>query len=121
MPIYGPDGNLDEEIVAGTPAFQSLVAASAVSNGLTMVGGGVRLNHVMWVIASSGVSSGAVQLQGSIDNVNWVNLGSAQSITGPFSASYTPLVVQNQLVQYLRAAITTLISGGTVTVWVASV
>jgi hypothetical protein len=121
MVVYGPDQNPAEEVATGTAAFTSLSEQSAVGNGLVMVGGAVRLNHAMWVIASVGVTVGGVTLQGSVDGVNFVNLASEQSIAGPFSDSYVPLLVQNQLAQYLRAVVTTTIVGGSVTVLVASV
>jgi hypothetical protein len=121
MAIYDPDGNLTEEVATGTTPFTSLLAQSAVGDGLVMVGGAVRLNHAMWIVPTAGVTAGAVQFQGSLDNVNFVNLGEPVTVTGPFSGLTQPSPILGQPLQYLRAAVTTAIVGGSVTVLVASV
>jgi hypothetical protein len=121
MVVYGPDGQPAEEDATGTVAFTSLSAQSAVGNGLTMVGGAARLNHAMWIVPTAGVTAGAVQLQGSLDNVNFVNLGEPVTVTGPFSGLTQPSPILGQPLQYLRAVIATAIVGGSVTVLVASV
>ena len=120
MAIYGPDGNLATECACGTAGFMSLNAQSAVGNGLALNGGVCRNYHTMVVTSSAGVSAGSVQLQGSLDGVNWFDLGTAVS-TDAASETFAPVVVSTpQPVQYLRAVIATVITGGTVTALVAS-
>jgi hypothetical protein len=92
----------------------SLTAQSSVQNGTALDGGVVRANAVIAVTTSAGVSAGAVQLQGSLDGVNFYNLGSAVSTTT--ASTTTAVLVQNAYARYVRAAITTVITGGTVTV-----
>lgn len=59
-----------------------------------------------------------VQLQGSLDGVNWYNLGSAVPTVA--ASTITAVFVSNSPAQYLRASITTAITGGTVDALVAS-
>lgn len=92
----------------------SLSAVSAVGAGSVLDGLAVRSAAVMSTTTSSGVSAGDVQLQGSLDGVSWFNLGSAVSTTA--ASTTTQTVVSSAYARYFRAAITTAISGGTVTV-----
>ncbi|WP_141120200.1 DUF6385 domain-containing protein [Mycobacterium malmoense] len=92
----------------------SLSAKSTVSTGTALDGLAVRSAAVMATTTSTGVSAGAVQLQGSLDGTNWFNLGSAVSTTA--ASTTTQTVVSNAYARYVRAAITTAITGGSVTV-----
>jgi hypothetical protein len=121
MVVYGPDQNPAEEVATGTVAFTSLSEQSAVGNGLVMVGGATRLNHTMWVVPNGDVTAGGVTFQGSLDDVNWVDLGDEFEVTGSFSSLTQPAPVLNRPLQYLRAVVTTTIVGGSVTVLVTSV
>lgn len=95
----------------------SLAAGSTTGAGTQLDNNGCAANHTIVTISSAGIASGAVQLQGSLDNVNWANLGTpltlvastiqSQSVTGsPFS--------------FVRANVSTTVSGGTVAAWVGS-
>lgn len=109
--------NAIEAYTTGMPPVKSLSAVSATGGGTPLDGVVARPTQMMVVSTSAGVSSGSVQLQGSLDKVNWYSLGSAVSTT---SASTTSTVlVTNSLARYVRADIATIISGGTVTAWVA--
>lgn len=92
----------------------SLSAVSAVGAGTALDGLTVRSSAVIAVTTSSGVSAGDVQLEGSLDGANWYALGSAVSTSTASSTSAT--VVTDSLFRYVRAAVTTAITGGTVTV-----
>jgi hypothetical protein len=94
--------------------YPSLGAASAVGPGTVLDAGGCLSNHAMVVTSSAGVTAGAVQLQGSLDGSTWFNMGNPVSTTTA-NTTFTPIVVSDQPVRYLRANITTLITGGTVT------
>ncbi|MEB3048994.1 hypothetical protein KV112_04425 [Mycolicibacter sp. MYC123] len=89
----------------------SLSAVSAVGAGSVLDGLTVRSSAVLSVTATTGVTAGAVQLQGSLDGSNWFNLGSPVSTT---AAGTTQTVVTSAYAQYVRAAITTAITGGKV-------
>lgn len=92
----------------------SLSAVSAVGAGTALDGAVVRSAAVLSVTTSAGVTAGAVQLQGSLDGTNWFSLGSAQSTTT--ASATTQTVVSSAYACYVRAAVTTAITGGTVTV-----
>jgi hypothetical protein len=101
--------------MANLPAITpSLSAVSAAGSGAVLDAGDCMSDHTMVVTSSAGVTAGAVQLQGSLDGVNWFNLGSAVSTTTA-STTFAPVVISNQPVRFLRANITTAITGGTVT------
>lgn len=104
----------------GPAPLVSLLNQSA----LNTVGGYLDLgtcqpNHTLVVTSGAAVSAGAVQLQGSLDATNWFNLGAAVT-TNAASTTFTPIVVTNQPVRFLRATITTGITGGTISAVVAA-
>jgi hypothetical protein len=90
----------------------SFTAKSATGPGSVLDGLAVRANAVMVVTTSAGVSAGSVQLQGSLDNSNWFNLGSAVSTTA--ASTTTQVVVTGAYARYVRANVATAITGGTV-------
>lgn len=112
--------------VDGFPPFASLSGVSATGPGLAMDNVGVRNNHSVVVTTSAGVSGGVVNLEGSQDGVNWVKLlpttGTAPLTQVTVSAANTTYLGIAQLspFRFLRANITTIITGGTITAWVAS-
>jgi hypothetical protein len=114
MAYIGSNNNTIEAYSTGYPPIVSLSAVSAVGAGAVLDGLATRQNAVISVSTSAGTSAGAVQLEASLDGVNFWNAGSAVSTTA--ASTTTSVVVQNILARYLRAAITTVISGGTVTV-----
>jgi hypothetical protein len=92
---------------------------SALGPGLALNGVCTHASHVLAVTSSAAVSAGAVQLQGSLDGVNWYNMlttplsiGSASTTFGANAANF-PAV-------FVRANVTTAITGGTVTCSVSS-
>lgn len=99
-----------------TPGQLSLPAGSTTGAGTALDNNGSCANHTLVTVASAGVAAGAVQLQGSIDNVNWANLGSPVTLTA--STVQTASVVA--AFQFVRANVSTTVTGGTVAAWVAS-
>ena len=121
MPLVGSDGNYVTQSVGGTPGFVSLAAVSAVSSGAVLNGIGAHNNHTMVVVSGAGVSGGVVALQGSLDNQSWFNLpGTATVTTSTANTIFAPVVITDCPVQFIRAAITTIITGGTISATVAS-
>ena len=107
--------------IAGYVPLVSLTAVSAIGAGAVMDNQGVRNNHSLVVVTSGTVNGGTVQLQGSQDGVNYVNL--LASAIAPLSATATVWASTAQLtpVRFLRAnVITTITGGGTITATVAS-
>lgn len=77
----------------------------------------LRLNHVLVVLAAAGTTAGVVQLQGSLDGSNWVQLGTTVTLT----AAGTSLVsVSGIPMRFVRGVISTTVVGGSVTGWVTS-
>lgn len=108
--------------VAGFVPLASLTAVSAIQNGLVLDNQGVRNNHSLVVTTSAGVSGGGpVIMQGSQDGVNWITAPLVSISTLTTAATFLGTVVSLTPLRYLRAAIITApITGGTVTVYVAS-
>jgi hypothetical protein len=104
-------------VAVGAGPVTSLSAVTT-GNGTALNGGCPHNNHTMVATTSAGVSAGAVQLQGSMDNVNWVSLGSP--LTTAVASTTTAQTQSAQPWQYIRAVVTTTIVGGTITVLVAS-
>lgn len=114
--------------VSGSLVVQSLNNASGTGRGTALFNTGFfnaaannlcRSNHTMVVVSGAGVATGTVQFQGTLDNVNWFNLGTAVSTTTP-STVFPPVVVPNQPIMGIAANITAGITGGTISAWVAS-
>jgi hypothetical protein len=107
--------------VAGFVPLASLTAVSATGPGVALDNQGVRNNHNLVVNTTGTVTSGAVQLQGSQDNVNWINLLTTALAPLSSSAPVTSGVTTLTPFRYLRANVTTVIGGGgTITAYVAS-
>jgi hypothetical protein len=106
--------------MAGFLPVQSLAAVSAIQNGTALDNQGVRNNHSIVVTTSAGVSAGVVALQGSQDGVNWITTALTSVTTAAATTTYLGTVVSLTPLRYLRAAITTTITGGTITAYVAS-
>lgn len=102
----------------GQAPVQSINAQSTVQNGAAYDGLVTRTVACMVVVSSTGVTAGSVQMQGSLDGTNWYNLGSAVSTTTA-STVFAPVIVNATAFRLLRAAIVTLISGGTISASVA--
>lgn len=98
--------------------IESLTNVSAAGAGTVLDCIQPQLQQVMVVVSGNGVSAGAVQLQGSLDGSNWFNIGSAVTTSAADTIS-TP-VTGTIPCRYLRASITTAITGGTVSAWVAA-
>jgi hypothetical protein len=112
MSYVGSNSNTIEAHTLGLPAIVSLSAVSAVGAGSVLDGLCVRQNAILAVTTSAGVSAGAVQLEASLDGVNFWNAGSAVSTTA--ASTTTSVVVSNVLARYVRAAVTTTVTGGTI-------
>lgn len=113
MAYVASGNNSIEAYASGLPPVTSLSSVSTVSAGTVLDGVVIRPNAVMVVNSSAGVSAGAVQLQGSLDGTAWFDLGSAVSASSA-STVFDPVVETGVYVRYVRAAVTTAITGGTV-------
>lgn len=101
------------ELVAGVTGVSIKAGASNTGPGAIVDLGNVRQVTGMVVTTSAGVSAGSVQLTGSVDGVNFYNIGAAISTT---AASTTTGQSAIGLARYLQAVIASAIVGGTVAV-----
>jgi hypothetical protein len=118
MAFYDQNGNALVGYTQGLQPLVSLSAVSATGPGTALDSVTCRGNAIMTVTTSAGVSAGSVQMQGSLDNTNWVNVGSAVSTTS--ANTTTAVVATSQFYRFYRANIATVITGGTVTVSVGA-
>ena|ERR1700757_3470773 len=105
-------------VVNGALPITSLSAVSATGGGTALDNTVARSNHNLVITTSAGVSAGAVKLEGSLDNSNWFQL--VAPITTAAATTTYQGAVANIPARYVRANVSTTITGGTVTVLVAS-
>ena len=110
-----------------TSPVQSIAAGSTATSTTPVVldNGGARANHSAIVTIAGTLTAGVVTLEVSNDNANWTSAvanGGAVATPAGFSTGtgVWALNLANFPAQYVRAAITTAITGGTVGVTVAS-
>jgi type 1 fimbria pilin len=103
-----PFGNSVEPSTVGMAPIVSLSAVSAVGAGSVLDGLAVRTNAVMSTTLSSTATGGAIQLEASLDGVNFWAVGSAVT---PTSAGTSATTQTNVFARYFRAHVTTAIAG----------
>lgn len=110
----------DTATVAGTALSATTGSETAVVtlNALTAVGPGVVVDfgsakaNVSFVFtATAGVSAGAVALEVSHDNSNWFRTGTPVTLTASTTGN---IAISSNAFRYARGAITTTVTGGTV-------
>jgi hypothetical protein len=106
------------ELGPGGAPLKSIAAGTALASGTARDNGSCRNNHNIVAVTSAGVSAGGVQLQGSLDNVNWFPLGAALPCAAASTTFFQATV--GIPARYVRGNISTAITGGTVDVWVGS-
>jgi hypothetical protein len=117
MAFYDQNGNALVGYTQGLQPLVSLSAVSATGPGTALDSVTCRGNAVATVTASAGTTAGQVTIQGSLDNVNWVTVGSPVTTS---AAGTTAVTATGQFYRFIRANVTTTIVGGTVTVSVGS-
>lgn len=104
--------------MAGVGPYQSIAAGtSAVVNGSTLNLRAGYNNHTIVCTAAGAPTAGDVQLEVSQDGVNWYAPAGGQLAITAVGVQVATIV---GCFAYVRAAITTLISGGTIGATVAS-
>ena len=103
----------------GFPAQQVLLNQSAINAVGSFDFGAAHNYHSLFVVAGAGVSAGVANIELSQDNVNWfapaTNTTGAMAAPGVYSVTVGPLPFE-----FVRARISTAITGGTVTAYIAS-
>ncbi len=111
-------GNTIQAYTTGMPPAHSLTAASATNATSKVLDGVVvRTNSILVVVTGTGVSAGAVKIQGSLDGTNWYTIGSALSVS---AASTVYSQTGTTPARYFRAIVSTAITGGTVDAWIGA-
>ncbi len=108
-----PDANLGAGLVVSTGALAAsttLTAVSATGAGTAVDFGSGKQQITLVIVASAGVSAGAVALEVSQDNTSWFR---ATPVTQ--SAPGVTQATQAGAWRYARGNVTTTITGGTVT------
>jgi hypothetical protein len=113
MAFYDQFGNALVPFTQGVQPLVSLTNVSATGPGSVLDAVSCRGNAVMTVTTSAGVTAGSVQMQGSLDNTNWANVGSAISTTT--ASTTTAVTATSQFYRYYRANVVTSITGGSIT------
>jgi hypothetical protein len=104
----------------GVGPVQSLAAQSATTaTPVVLDAGTVRPNATLVVTTSAGTSAGVIQLQASMDGINWWNVSSG-SITTSAASTTSQVTSTSAFGRFFQAKITTTVTGGTVTAWVAA-
>lgn len=109
-----PGANIGAGLVVSTGAIVStttLDALTAVGPGVVVDFGSGKANISFAFTATGGVSAGAVALEVSQDNINWWRTGSPVTLTASTTGN---IAVGNNAFRYARGAITTTVTGGTV-------
>lgn len=106
--------------ISGFLPVLSLNGVSATGPGAVLSNAGVRNNHSLVVTTSAGVSAGVVALEGSQDNVNWVFAPLSTVTANAANRTFLGTAATLTPFRYLRANITTVITGGTVIAYIAS-
>jgi hypothetical protein len=94
---------------------QKLQTAATTGNGTAVQLDGLSREHVFYIVGSSGVASGAVQIEEAHDSTyggTWAAVGAAVTV----AADTTKVVHLTGCVGALRARISTVVVGGTVSV-----
>jgi hypothetical protein len=89
----------------------SLNALTAVGPGVVADFGSAKANVSMVFTATAGVGAGAVALEVSHDNSNWFRTGTPVTLVASTTGN---IAISGNAFRYARAAITTTVTGGTV-------
>lgn len=109
-----PGPNLGAGLVVSTGTLVSslsLNALTAVGPGVIADFGSAKANISMVHTATAGVSAGAVALEVSHDSSNWFRTAAPVTLTASTTGN---IAIGSNAFRYARAAITTTVTGGTV-------
>lgn len=115
------NADLQQQIMA--PQIQAPVvsfnAASAQSNGAAYDNGVITRSVAVQITSSAALTAGGIQVQASLDGVNWANVGAPIVATNDFPAATTKIYSfgadTSGSAQLWRVTIPTALTGGTIT------
>jgi hypothetical protein len=109
-----PGPNLGAGLVTTTGTLvssQTLTAQTAVAAGTVADFGSAKANISCVFTTTAGISAGAVALEVSHDNVNFFRTGTPATLT---ASAVSNIAISGNAFRYARGAITTTVTGGTV-------
>lgn len=109
-----PGPNLGDGMVVSSGTLissASLTAATAVAAGTVADFGSAKANVSMAHTTTAGITAGAVALEVSHDNTNWFRTGTPVTLAASTTGN---IAINGNAFRYARAAITTTVTGGTV-------
>lgn len=101
--------------VEGQNASTSLPAGSgaATVTGSVADCGAIYLNTVAVVTATAALSAGAIEIEGSLDNINWYPVRTSIPF-GDFTVAGVKVYANVVPCRYIRSRISTILVGGTI-------
>jgi hypothetical protein len=107
-------------VATGVLPLQSIPAGSSATATVAAVldCGVVVANGVCVATGSSGIASGQVTFQGSLDGTNWYTIGVATTVAASTTVTIPGTAALPAIGRYFRAIISTVFAGGTVGVMV---
>lgn len=115
-PLPGSAATSPSFSVPAAPATTtSLNAATAVSSGTVYDLSYLSRDYTFVGTSSATLTAGVVRLFGSIDNTNFVQIGTDITLSTDFPSATSKAYTGSTDYRYFRADITTLVTGGTIT------
>lgn len=117
IPVSGTFTSSGTVVVApASPAtVTSLNAATAISSGAVYDLGYLSRDYTFVGTSSATLTAGVVRLFGSIDNTNFVQIGTDITLSTDFPSALSKSYTGATDYRYFRADITTTVTGGTIT------
>jgi hypothetical protein len=103
----------------GCPAAHVITTGTTINTAGYFDGGVAHQYHSLFVVSGAGVSAGVVAIEVSNDNVNWLAPATNTVTTSAASTAYS-VTVGPLPFQFVRARISTAITGGSVDAYLAS-
>lgn len=107
-----------QSVYSGNASVVTSLSAATTGTGTTADMGLVIPHCIMQVTASADLTAGVVDLEGSLDNTNWFQIVTSGDLGTAFSAAGTKAYIPSAVTpaRYLRARVTTNVTGGNITV-----
>lgn len=110
--VPGPNLGAGLIVSSGTlVSSQTMNALTAAGPGVVVDFGSAKANISCVFTTTAGISAGAVALEVSQDNINWFRTGSPVTLT---ASAVSNIAISGNAFRYARGAITTTVTGGTV-------
>lgn len=110
--VPGPNLGAGLVVTSGTLiSSQTMNALTAAGPGVVADFGSAKANVSCVFVTTAGISAGAVALEVSHDNISWFRTGTPVTLT---ASAVSNIAISGNAFRYARGAITTTVTGGTV-------